>query len=46
MTNARFISSVRDAAKHDLPQMPWTRGTRRRMFIAKRAAELDMRQSA
>lgn len=46
MTNARFINSVTDAAKQDTPQMPWARGTRRAMFISKRKAALELRQSA
>lgn len=46
MTNARFIKSVTDAAKQDSPQMPWVRGKRRAMFIAKRKAALELRKSA
>lgn len=34
----RFIKSVSDAAKADVPAMPWARGARREAFIAKRAS--------
>ncbi|GGX54143.1 hypothetical protein GCM10007385_22930 [Tateyamaria omphalii] len=46
MTNARFIKSVTDAAKQDASKMPWARGKRREMFIAKRKAALELRKSA
>ncbi|MBY5931691.1 hypothetical protein KUV51_01665 [Tateyamaria omphalii] len=46
MTNARFIKSVTDTAKQDVPQMPWARGKRRAMFISRRKAAVEMRKSA
>ncbi|WP_189799456.1 hypothetical protein [Tateyamaria sp. syn59] len=46
MTNARFIKSVTDAAKRDVPPMPWTRGARRALMIARRQAAAETRKSA
>lgn len=37
-TNARFIKSVIDASNKEGVNLPWSRGTRRAAFIAKRAA--------
>lgn len=37
-TNARFIKSITKAAAENDTVMPWTRGTRRAAFIAKRNA--------
>jgi hypothetical protein len=38
----RFIESVTQTAKSDVPAMPWARGARRAAFIAKRSgAELE-----
>ena len=36
--NTRFIKSVTEAAKAEVPPMPWARGARRQAFIAKRKA--------
>ena len=41
---SRFIQSVTEAAKSDVPAMPWARGARRAAMIARRemlARELD-----
>ena len=46
MTNARFTKSITDAAKKDIPQMPWARGARRAVFISRRKAALELRKSA
>ena len=46
MSKARFIKSVVTSAQKDIPQMPWTRGTRRAAFIIKRDTPTTLRKSA
>lgn len=36
-TNTRFIKAITETAAKDDSAMPWTRGARRKAFIAKRA---------
>lgn len=46
-TNARFIKSITKTAAENDTVMPWTRGKRRKAFIAKRrSAETLLRKSA
>ncbi|MDU8909678.1 hypothetical protein [Aestuariicoccus sp. MJ-SS9] len=45
-TNSRFIKSVLKTAQDTQVQMPWARGSRRRAFVAKRAAPLLKQRSA
>ncbi|MCW8843015.1 MAG: hypothetical protein OQK00_06325 [Rhodobacteraceae bacterium] len=42
---SRFIKSIMDGAKSDVPAMPWARGARRQAFISKRNA-LKLERSA
>gem|GEM_PF-178700 len=44
-TNARFIKSVIDASNKEGVNLPWSRGTRRAAFIAKRAALTSQQKS-
>ncbi|WP_424433782.1 hypothetical protein [Planktotalea sp.] len=43
---ARFIASVVNTAKTDMPRLPFERGATRAAFIAKRAKEESPRKSA
>ena len=43
---ARFIASVVNTAKSELPALPFERGARRAAFIAKRTKEQSPRKSA
>lgn len=43
---SRFIQSVTEAAKSDVPAMPWSRGARRAAFIARRNAGATERNAA
>lgn len=45
-TNARFIKSVIDASNKEGVNLPWSRGTRRAAFIAKRAALTSQQEAA
>lgn len=45
-TNTRFIKSVTTAAATTQVCLPWTRGTRRAVFIAKRNAPMVQAKSA
>ena len=45
-TNTRFIKNIVDTAAKETPQMPWTRGSRRSAFIAKRQQQEQTRKSA
>jgi hypothetical protein len=45
-TNARFIKSVIDASNKEGVNLPWSRGTRRAAFIAKRAALTSQQKAA
>lgn len=42
----RFIKSVTENAKADIPAMPWARGARRKAFIAKRNGLHHVRKAA
>ena len=42
----RFIKSITESAKSDVPAMPWARGARRKAFIAKRNAGQVERKAA
>ncbi|MGH1577900.1 hypothetical protein [Planktotalea sp.] len=43
---ARFIASVVNSAKSDIPALPFERGARRAAFIAKRNSQKVERKSA
>lgn len=45
-TNARFIKSVIDASNKEGVNLPWSRGTRRAAFIAKRAGLTSQQKAA
>ena len=46
MAKSRFIKSVVKTAATETPQMPWTRGTTRAVFISKRGNLAELRKSA
>ena len=43
---SRFLKSVARTAARTDTKLPWTRGARRRAFIARRAAPAPVRKSA
>lgn len=45
-TNKRFVKSVIETAAKTETVMPWTRGSRRAAFIAKRNAIPNLRKTA
>jgi hypothetical protein len=45
-TNKRFIKGVVEAAAKNDTVLPWTRGTRRAAFVAKREGRSTTRASA
>lgn len=45
-TNTRFIKGIVAAAAKEDTVMPWARGTRRAVFIAKRTADKQKHKSA
>ncbi len=45
-TNTRFIKSVCETAAKEKAVMPWTRGTLRARFIAKRKSQVQSRDHA
>ena len=45
-TQTRFIKGIVTAAAMETPKMPWSRGSRRQAFIAKRNVMLQKQKSA
>ena len=42
----RWIKSIVDTSKAEMPALPWARGTRRAAFVTKRSGQAPKRKSA